>query len=340
MKKLASMLMAVLMVGAMAVTAFADDTPAPTYELSLKDYVADVQLQPAGEYSYEILLNGEALKAADLEGKKLTASVTKGGSAVETPKVEKSGDTYKLVIKTKDNYGTKDVDVSFRLRYSEGTKQLTSRDFTAVVGFTEMPDGDVYEELTVSNKAPILSKDVLEAFAKANNYRKGLMTAEGGEWSFEINTTGMKNAVNMSYNFKGIKEILSKYEDQEFLFVNFPGRPDFGIRGKMSIDVSNEYDSDDWGKDFYLYLYQDGKLYKLTSAFDADDMTVSFNASKLGSFVLTNKAIKDDGVISGGGSGNGNTQNPDTGANDVVGVAMALAVVSLISVAAVSMKKK
>ena len=44
-------------------------------------------------------------------------------------------------------------------------------------------------------------------------------------------------------------------------------------------------------------------------------------------------------TASGTSTGTGNTTNPGTGANDVVGVAAALAVVALVSGAAISLKK-
>lgn len=342
MKKLLSMLLAVAMIATLAVTAFADDTTAPASQLTLKDYAAGVQLKPGETYEYDILLDGQPLK--DLEGGRLNATVTKGGNALVV-KVEETDAGHKLVLEAKTQYGTQEAEAAFRLRLTRGGQQLVQLEQNVKIGFAAMPGDQVGEELTISNSTPILSQKVLEAFAEANRYRKGVMVSEDGKWSFEVNTGSMKNDINMSYNYNFNKDIALKYEGQEFQFLNFPGRPDFGVKGRVTVDVSDLYDTEDWGGKFHLYLFQDSKLYKLTSTLDTEELTLSFNASRLGSYVITNKEITDGGIITGGSSGsNGGSQNPnpnpDTGANDVVGLAAALGVVALLSMAAVALKKK
>lgn len=340
MKKLLSMLLAVAMTATLAVTAFADDTTAPASQLSLKDYTNGAQLTPGTSYEYEILLDGQPL--VDLEGGRLTANVTKGGNALSV-KVEETKDGHKLVVDAKEQYGTQQVEASFRLRLTQSGSEAIQLDQTAKVGFDAMPGDQAGEELTISNSTPILSQKVLEDFAEANRYRKGKMNSEDGKWSFEVNTGSMKNDINMTYSYSIIPQIMQKYENQEFTFLSFPGRPDFGGKGRVTVDVSDLYDTESWGTKFYLYLFQDSKLYKLTTTLDADELTLSFNASRLGSYVITNKEITDGGIITGApsnSSGGSQNPNPDTGANDMIGLAAALGAVALVSMAAISLKKK
>ena len=67
----------------------------------------------------------------------------------------------------------------------------------------------------------------------------------------------------------------------------------------------------------------------------------------LGSYVISDKALRSPTGTSSGSSGSSGgsvnndtgTNNPSTGANDVTGVATALALISLASAAAISLKK-
>ena len=98
--------------------------------------------------------------------------------------------------------------------------------------------------------------------------------------------------------------------------------------------------------DYYYGVDANGKLYASGLTFG---VTKDINGVETGYWTMTTTDARDmvkaDGVIPNvGGSttntGNtGTTTNPGTGANDVVGVAAALAVVALVSGAAISLKK-
>ena len=82
-----------------------------------------------------------------------------------------------------------------------------------------------------------------------------------------------------------------------------------------------------------MYMVKaDGTVVNLGAKFDADGVLVA-SAKLTGPVIVTDKAI----TASAGTPGT--TTNPGTGANDVVGVAAALAVVALVSGAAISLKK-
>ena len=86
-----------------------------------------------------------------------------------------------------------------------------------------------------------------------------------------------------------------------------------------------------------LYMVNaDGTLTNLGAKFD-DNGVLTATAKVTGAVILTDKALTATNVIPG--SSTGTTTNPGTGANDVVGVAAALAVVALVSGAAISLKK-
>ena len=76
----------------------------------------------------------------------------------------------------------------------------------------------------------------------------------------------------------------------------------------------------------------DGTVKDLGAKFDANGILVA-TAKVTGPVIVTDKAI------TAASASTGTTTNPGTGANDVVGVAAALAVVALVSGAAISLKK-
>ena len=82
-----------------------------------------------------------------------------------------------------------------------------------------------------------------------------------------------------------------------------------------------------------LYMVNaDGTLKDLNAKFD-DNKVLTATATITGPVILSDKALTSTSTETG------TTTNPGTGANDVVGVAAALAVVALVSGAAISLKK-
>ena len=77
-----------------------------------------------------------------------------------------------------------------------------------------------------------------------------------------------------------------------------------------------------------------GKVTKLSATLDRGVLT--FNVPALSAFIITTGSVTATAVEP---ATPGSTTNPGTGANDVVGVAAALAVVALVSGAAISLKK-
>ena len=68
------------------------------------------------------------------------------------------------------------------------------------------------------------------------------VTFTNGVWRYEVRVSGQES-VNMLHNEKAIKEISSKFEDQNFKYVSFPGGPSFYFTGTMTIDVSDEMET-------------------------------------------------------------------------------------------------
>ena len=159
------------------------------------------------------------------------------------------------------------------------------------------------------------------------------------------------DAANLYSSQAPIRALVEQYGEQELKFLSFPGAPDFGVKGALSIDVSGEEEA--FGGQFYLYRYLYGRLYYLTSSYDADNGELNFTPSRLGTYVISNKELKT-GAVSGGSdsgsaggsseggpsNGSGSQPNPDTGANDAAGVALALAMASAAAAVTAYRRKK
>ncbi len=136
------------------------------------------------------------------------------------------------------------------------------------------------------------------------------------------------------------KDILKAYADTdaEITFLSFPGKPTFNATAAVRFYKD---------EGTYIYENKDGKLSRITAAsagaagqtagnvkWDDDEGCYILKTRTLGSYVFSDKPLKVSAA-----SDNAATTNPDTGANDVVGVATVLAAVALVSAAAVSLKK-
>ena len=82
------------------------------------------------------------------------------------------------------------------------------------------------------------------------------------------------------------------------------------------------------------------KMYVVNADGSVKDLGAKFDSNGIltATAVVTGPVIVTDGALTATGT-TGTTTNPGTGANDVVGVAAALAVVALVSGAAISLKK-
>lgn len=120
-------------------------------------------------------------------------------------------------------------------------------------------------------------------------------------------------------------DILKAYADTDadITFLTFTGSPTFN--STATVRFYKEEDS-------HIYGVKDGKLTNVNAKWDDDEGCFILKTRTLGAYVFSDKALS---VSASSASDN----NPDTGANDVVGIAGALAAVALVSAAAVSLKK-
>ncbi len=130
-----------------------------------------------------------------------------------------------------------------------------------------------------------------------------------------------KDKFFVSYNEDVNLDIVKANPDAEIAFYNFKG----AFNSSMNFELYAEEDE-------FVYELRDGKLVKTSLKWDDDVSAYTGKVRTLTTFVVSDIELVNASTAE-------ETKNPDTGANDVVGVAVALAVVSLVAAGAVSLKK-
>ncbi len=142
----------------------------------------------------------------------------------------------------------------------------------------------------------------------------------------------------LAHNNDAIKSVLTANNDSDATidFLTFPGAPTFNATATVNFYGVEE--------DQFIYELKNGRLNRSAAKWSEENGSWELKTRTLGSYVISDKALKSPTGTSSGSSGGSvnndtGTNNPSTGANDVTGVATALALISLASAAAISLKK-
>ncbi|MEG0753082.1 MAG: hypothetical protein RR461_04565 [Angelakisella sp.] len=130
-------------------------------------------------------------------------------------------------------------------------------------------------------------------------------------------------------NYKADTNILKNYPDADMRFIGFKTN---GFPTSFNATLAAEEDE-------FIYKIVDGKLVASGLKWSEDDYAWTGKVRSSTTYVISDTRLSTASVDENGNTTDGDVSNPDTGANDVVGVAAALAVVSLVAAGAVSLKK-
>lgn len=318
-------------------------------------------LEPGKTYQFKVMItdekgNTEALNESHMKDRKFSFSFTKGKASIKSIQVIEDGDEYLLEIVTTPGWPSDQAEVKGEAKLANKAtgKAVYTQSLSFKIGYKTIADSALDaakkdEEVVVDPSTPIITKkqmDKLEEAAKGNK-----VTFANGDWKFSVKVSG-QDSVNMLNNEDAIKEIVQKFEDQNFKFVSFPGGPQFNFSGTLSINVYDE--EDDWDGKFFVYRYYKGKLSKIDAEYVGEDSLLRFNTKSLGRFVVTDKEIPDGTIIesgfnpddnsennsgnqngsqNGGSSENGGSSNqkpnPGTGVADMTELAVAMAAIAM-----------
>jgi len=335
MKKAIALTLALAMASSMSAIALAGDDPiaentyAPGSQISI---LADAFTAEDGSAPSE-----------DLNRTNYTLSVDwdKGGAMVDTVKIDNEDKEVQITLK--ENYSvdqTKDL---------EGTLSLKSRKEDKTVYTLELSDETkiMVANLVVDVEGSKHAEDAEEYNAEADNtiYRNDEDTAgyvlfkSGSDMMSVLADMAKGEKVFMHINEEEIEEISEKYnkdDEANLYFFSFEGTPSLKNEATLSVEA-------DYFEDAFVYEFDGEKLREVKAKLNKDEDAYEWTSSKLTTYVVSDAKLKADGTVSGSGDKTEDDKtetNPNTGANDVVGLAAGLAVVSLVAGGAVMLKKK
>ena len=266
-----------------------------------------------------------------------------------TPKFNDAKD--QLEIKLKNDYNnTKEsnLEITFTLKGKKVGKGEKPETIDVKISYT-VGYHLVKNAITLDSGAAKLTKDVdytnkqeIYEVAGPDNYGTLEFTAQDGDTDIEVRI--YKDDKLYLYNdVNADSDILKKYadEDADITFLNFPNT---SFNATATVRFYKEEGT-------YIYENKEGNLTAITAEaasagaagqtagkvkWDEDEGCYILKTRTLGNYVFSDVALPLDAVDN---TTDTPVTNPDTGANDVVGIATALAAVALVSAAAVSLKK-
>lgn len=334
MKKVLALVLAGVMAASMSVVAFAAD---PVLPFSIDEKVINADGDPAelkepGDVVYYVI------KAND--GKDFIGAIKDVTS------------NYKLVT---DNDSDKALDASAKLVAKKFGKEINKNKTTVAIEVStvnKLERDPLSLDLTITlegRKADVadiavatLTKDLgFKEYDISGNTSvdKGwavfdsddeisLFFSDEEEAEFEVNVKNEKDLF-LDYNNDEDETITDKFEDATLTFFNFNGNKDtFKKEGTLKLSAD---------EDSFLYELVDGKLVAVKDAkYDSAEGVFTLKTKTLGNYIVSDTEL----VAAEGEEGEGSDAetNPDTGANDFVGLAVALAVVSVAGIAVAKRK--
>ena len=352
MKKVLALVLAVIMVCTMAFATVEIVTPEVT---SSTTGVGTVKLTDTTK-TYALVLK-EALFTPVLNG--LTAAqVSKDTMKVEGVNGSFSGANYYIPIKNEDKALDGKAD------YSITTLKITNLKSNDTYVVYNAKDGKlVMAELVVAGvPQKAIDVDFYAAYDIGYETNKVEGTAAEG-WNYltkELKNVALSTSAVITNGTNSIKLNVAKETPFKLtktfntvgiagLDAKYPGiAAQYVEAGYKTTAGTITYKMTGLTKDNYFYVMdKDGNLFKAPFNFVAEKQadgtyvgTWNYSGAGFdGTLVIAATNLKVDSLPGTTGTETGTTTNPGTGANDVVGVAAALAVVALVSGAAISLKK-
>ena len=229
-----------------------------------------------------------------------------------------------------DKVSNPDVDLFITATISYGKAYLviedTDDDFDVP---DDLRDGDSATDEIIDDAD--LGDYVIEVSADGGSYGTMTQDINGGEVTMEVRVYD-GNEFFLGYNTDANSDILKANADvdADMYFYEWEGAPTFDATATVYFNDADE--------SCYVYQIKNGRLTEAGS-YDDDEGCWVLKTRTLGAYVVSTEELVNAADEDGDTSTDATVENPDTGANDVVGIAAALGVVALISAAAVSLKK-
>ncbi len=257
-----------------------------------------------------------------------------------------TSDIEALVIVLENNTSTDEIrtpnliidEISIRAKQDSGEEWLYNGD--------EYPFFEYRQEFTFAEETDVIvaheairldefSIDDLEAYA-GDLIIADFVDDPYSEGQFNKNAVYMYGRVYdgdkfiIDVNSDYIKEVLIANPDAEIEFANVEV---YGLSASWNIELAADEDS-------YVYEMSNGRLVNTSLDWDEDYYSYKGKIRENTTYIISDSRLNSVDISTDNDNDDNNVDNPDTGAADVVGLATALAVVSLVGATAVYKKRK
>ena len=272
-------------------------------------------------YQFQIALKNDFTRTAD--GKSFDFSITKitlTATGWETVTLWKADDTDSAKqIKVDVGYKVVGVNANAKKGQIIAPFNTTAGAINKILSIAETTDG------TTINSATL---------AIAGEFGYGYTSTYASIYAY---TTLNKGSLTYVSAVDGLKTFATGENGDE----GYLGNNVAVIRNVYNMPMTGVLEQTEGAKATTVYnVYAKGMDGKVSSvAATLKNGVLTFNVPALSTVIVTPDTLTVTATIPGTSTETGTTTNPGTGANDVVGVAAALAVVALVSGAAISLKK-
>ena len=256
-------------------------------------------------------------------------------------------------MKTQDIAAVKEYDTVLKVEAVDAAGQKYAGSVTLIVkDYDLITDNDINKARidgdfeVATNGRYVVSADAFAAIKSGETFKFPYS-------GYTLNVgTGISNALNFRASTEKIDKLVEKYGADKILgFLDFKDKNDLPVEIGVEMECT-EYSSTHTTNKAYVYRIEGDKLVLVTdnAKYDAARDVVTFKTNKLGSLVISAAPLTDSAstttpttTTTTNNSGNAGTttsnkNNPGTGANDLIGLAVAGAVVAT-AAGFVAMKK-
>ncbi|WP_312644803.1 hypothetical protein [Hydrogenoanaerobacterium sp.] len=353
MKKVLALVLAVVLAFGMTTVAFAAvtgnsgtkniaiDANVYTYDKDAKTEKASSailfgnNMSLAANETYYIPVNDgsdDISKISDLKNYKVRSSIDTGASYIASKPAFVIKDKQAFItFKTADKFNMEAQDFEMTITiYPDADFKVDSGNAAAEKSYALA--GEIkYSEVEVSNYKDVDGKPVV----KFDDDAKDVELNFNDKATFEVNAEGQKDLfLRLTDEDEALED---KYPEAALDIRYFDGNnKTFRRSGTLTIAADMVEGKDGKMVAPFIYTNENGKLVVFKDAkYDEDAEKFVIKTNKLGKYVISDVELKADAATD---KGDGAETNPDTGANDFVGLAVALAVVSVAGIAVAKRK--
>lgn len=259
-----------------------------------------------------------------------TKKITKGANLVKEIKIDDDDSVVRISLNQNMEQAVPNGEnlvidtLSIKAKVNNGTvtrnQTFTKEDMAFKIGHT-LQEVDLTDSLDELNEG-------YNKIVSSGNYAYGDVTYTEGDLTVE-GRVYKGDKIFVDVNFDADTTVLKNFADADLRFVNLETN---GFPTSFKAYLTAEEDE-------YVYKVVDGKLLDAGLSWSEDDYAFTGKVRTSTSYVISDIKLKTASTDEGAENEAPDVTNPDTGANDVVGIAAALAVVSLVAAGAVALKK-